>query len=171
MSHRRDKHGVLCMSAQRFIKTIIDEYKQHFGEIPKEVSSPIEHGTHPELDTSEFVGSVGIRRHQSIVGSLQWAVTIGRFDIAPAVYTLSAVNTLSAFRAALRKGQLEVAKRVVGYLYKMIHAHISVRVNCTNYSDIPKPNYNWIESTYGKVKEVIPKDAPKAYGPLLVYTV
>ena len=48
---------------------------------------------------------------------------------------------------------------------------MSVRVDCPDYSDVPSPNYDWMESIYGKVKEVIPKDAPNAYGPKLDMTV
>ena len=164
MSFYRDDHGVLCMSPKRFINKVVDEYIQHFGCKPKEYSSPILGGSHPELDTSEYLDPAGIERYQSLVGSLQWAVTIGRIDIAPAVMTLS------AFRAAPRRGHLECAKRAVGYLYKMRHGVIRVRTDKPDYSDIPKPAHDWLNSIYGNVKEVIPSDAPVPLGEPITLT-
>jgi hypothetical protein len=85
-----------------------------FGEPPKHnVSSPLEKGDHPELDTSEFLDKMGIKTSQSMIGALQWMVTIGRFDI------LTAVTTMSSFRAAPRVGHLERLKKIYGFLSKM----------------------------------------------------
>jgi len=164
VTYARDSDGVLYMSPKRFLEKIFDEYEQHFGEKPKEYSSPILGGSHPELDTSELLDSTGIQQYQSIVGSLQWAVTIGRSDIAPAVMTLS------SFRAAPRKGHLECAKRVVGYLSKMRHAAVRIRVGRPDFSEIPIPAHDWMESIYGKVEEVIPENAPEPLGPTVVLT-
>jgi len=33
------------------------------------------------LDTSEFLNEEGIQIYQSLVGAMQWAITIGRFDV------------------------------------------------------------------------------------------
>jgi hypothetical protein len=86
-----------------------------FGSKPKtNVSSPLEKGDHADIDTSEFLDAVGIQQYQSlIVGQLQWAISLGRFDIT------TAIMTLSSFRAAPHVGHLERTKRVCGYLLKM----------------------------------------------------
>ena len=52
-------------------------------------SSPLEKGDHPELDTSELLDPTGVQQYQSLIGSLQWAISLGRFDIATAVMTMS----------------------------------------------------------------------------------
>jgi hypothetical protein len=55
----------------------------------------------PETDMSDFLHPDGVQQYQSLIGAMQWAVSIGRFDIT------TAVMTLSGFRAAPRKGHLE----------------------------------------------------------------
>jgi hypothetical protein len=66
-----------------------------FGEPPiQNVSSPLEKGDHPELDTSEYFDEIAIKTYPSMIGALQWMVTIGRLDI------LTAVMSMSSFRAA-----------------------------------------------------------------------
>ena len=71
--------------------------------------------------------------------------------------------TLSSFRVAPRRGHLERVKRIYGYLSKMKHAVIRIRVEEPDLSHVPIPEYDWEKSVYGKVKELIPTDAPKAY--------
>jgi hypothetical protein len=45
-----------------------------------------------------------------LVGAMQWAISIGRWDIQ------SAVMTLSSFRAQPRQGHLDQIKRIHGFL-------------------------------------------------------
>ena len=93
---------------------MVDAYERMFGSKPKlTYASPIEKGDHPELDTSELLDMDGIRKYQSMIGALQWVVTIGRYDV------MTAVMTMSGFRVAPRHGHLERLKRIYGYLAKM----------------------------------------------------
>jgi hypothetical protein len=41
------------------------------------VTSPLEKEDHPDLDTSELYSMDQIAQYQSIIGALQWIVTIG----------------------------------------------------------------------------------------------
>ena len=54
----------------------------------------------------------GIQKYQLLIGMAQWAVTIGRLDIA------FAVLSLSRFSAAPRAHHLELALHLFGYLKK-----------------------------------------------------
>ena len=147
------------MSSAKYVEKMIGTYEKYFGEKPKQnVTSPLEKGDHPELDTSDFLDSQGISIYQSLIGALQWAVSIGRFDIH------TAVMTLSGFRVAPRRGHLDRAKRVYSYLSKMKHAAIRIRTEEPDYSDIPKFDYDWSQTIYGNVKECKPLDAPKPLG-------
>jgi hypothetical protein len=83
---------------------------------------------------------------------MQWAVLIGRLDIA------TAVMSLSSFRTMLRRGHLKRAKQIYGYLQKMKEARIRVLTNEPDYSDYQDPEYNWSSSVYGDVKEIIHTD-------------
>jgi hypothetical protein len=56
----------------------------HLDKFP----SPIAKGDNPELDTSELLDSKGIEMYHSMIGALQWVVTIGRLDITIAVMTM-----------------------------------------------------------------------------------
>ena len=50
----------------------------------------IENGEiHPGLDASELLDDNEITVYQSLIGALQWAVSIGRFDIHTSVMTMS----------------------------------------------------------------------------------
>ena len=139
---------------------MIDNYERLFGQKPpqRNVNSPLPKGDHPEMDTSEFLEAEDIVKYQSLIGSLQWAIALGRFDI------MTAVMSLSSFRVAPRQGHLERAKLIVGYLAKMKHACIRFRTEEPDFSAIPIPEYDWMYSVYGDVKEEIPDDIPEPLG-------
>jgi hypothetical protein len=61
----------------------------------------LESNDHPEIDSSEFLDEEDIQKYQSLIGAMQWAISIGRFDIAVNVMTMS------SFRASPRHGHLE----------------------------------------------------------------
>ena len=72
--------------------------------------------------------------------------------------------TLSSFRTAPRRGHLDRAKRIYGYLAKMKHAVIRIRTEEPDYSDLPSQYYDWFYSVYGDVKEILTTDAPVPKG-------
>jgi hypothetical protein len=115
----------------------------------------LDRGDHPELDTSELCNEEQISQYQSMIGSLQWIVTIRRFDIH------TAVMTMSGFCIAPRIGHLKRLHCIYGYLSKMRFTSIRVRTEEPDFSDISDPNYNCTYTVYGKVKELLPKDAPE----------
>jgi hypothetical protein len=64
-----------------------------FGEKPStKVHSPLT--IRPESDTSELLDQTGVQQYQWLIGSLQWAILLGRFDIATAVMSLYQVSGL-----------------------------------------------------------------------------
>ena len=73
----RDDEGVLSYAPRKYIEKIIDAYVRMFGSKPKQYTSPLEKGNHPELDSSELLDIEGIKMYQSLIGSLQWTVQIG----------------------------------------------------------------------------------------------
>jgi hypothetical protein len=90
------------ISAKHYIDKMIDTYVQLYGEKPRKASSPLEQNDHPEMDETQ--------QFQSLIGAMQWAVSIGRLDIA------TALMSLSSFRTMPRRGHLERAKQIYGYL-------------------------------------------------------
>jgi hypothetical protein len=159
----RDKDGVLVMDASQYIDRMATEYERMFGCKPHtRVTSPLERNDHPETDDSELLDEDGIQRYQSIIGSLQWAVSIGRFDIT------TAVMTMSGFRSAPRKGHLERAKRIVCYLFRFKSAQLRYRTHEPDLSDVNQPTFDWADSIYGTVREEVPRDIPRPLGKAVV---
>ena len=153
-----DEDGTMAYAPRKYIKKLINDYESMFGSKPRHYTSPLESGDHPEMDTSEELGNTDTKRYQSMIGSLQWAVSLGRFDIA------TAVMTLSSFRASPRLGHLKRVQRVYGYLSKFNDSAIRIRTKQPDYSNIDVVEYNWAQSIYGNVKELQPKDAPEPLG-------
>ena len=156
----RDPDGTLAWGAKSYIKRMLDNYKTMFGELPKPYSAPLVTGDAPELDTSMELDADGIKKYQSLIGALQWCVTLGRFDIA------CALMTLSRFRVNPRVGHMERAKHICGYLRKMDDAAIRIRTGIPhNEESYTPPNHDWMYSVYDPAtEEVDPMDPqPKGY--------
>jgi hypothetical protein len=154
----RDSDGTLCCGPRKYIAKLIGQYENMFGSPPREYTSPLEKGDHPEIDQSDELDIEGIKRYQTMIGCLQWAVSLGRFDIQ------TAVMTMSRFRVAPQKGHLDRLKRMYGYLKKFATGAIRIRVEQPNFDDLPSQDFDWCYSVYGNVKEVLPKDLPRPLG-------
>ncbi|MGH7974495.1 MAG: hypothetical protein ACREBR_03120 [bacterium] len=111
MDFKRGEDGVLGLGSETYIKKILDSFLEQFGDKPhKNVTTPLDPSVRPELDLTEEVGHAGILLYQSLIGQLQWVVTLGRLDI------YCAVMTMSKFRVAPRQGHLDALKRIYAYL-------------------------------------------------------
>jgi hypothetical protein len=155
----RDEDGTLAWGAQTYIKKMLSNYSKLFDQPPKEFSSPIQEGDHPELDTTTELDLDGIRMYQSLIGALQWAVTLGRFDI------LMGVATMSSFRIAPRKGHLERLQRMYGYLKRNPDGAIRFRTGIPDHESRDTPKiYDWMSTVYGDHKEELPPNMPEPKG-------
>jgi hypothetical protein len=130
-----------------------------FGKKPKVYVSPLEPGDHPtKLDKSDLLHIEGIKQYLLIIGLVQWAVQLGRLDVA------TATMTLSSFQAAPCKGHLEQAEHIVGYLVKNRNALVRVPTDMPDYSALEKPTLNWSQSPYLGAHEIIDPDTPPPLG-------
>ena len=109
-TYKKDPDGTLAADPRRYVNKIFESYEMMFNEKPRKSRPPLEGGDHPELDTSELCHDHQTKQFQTLIGQLQWFISLGRFDIT--VHVMS----LSRFRAQPRKGHLDRAKRIVGYL-------------------------------------------------------
>jgi hypothetical protein len=137
---------------------MIEQFGKMFGTKTREYTSPLEKGDHLVFDTSKELNEDGIKMYQSMIGCLQWAISLGRFDIH------TATMTMSRFGAAPRKGHLERLKRMYGYLKKFGSAAIRVRTEEPDFSELPDQEFDWCQTVYGNVNEEIPKDIPPPMG-------
>ena len=93
-----DPDGTFVSQPKKYIDKLADTYKRLFNEDPpKGYKTPLDKNDHPELDTSEILEGDMAAKYLTMVGQLQWLVTLGRFDIH------AQVATISRFRAALDK--------------------------------------------------------------------
>lgn len=160
----KDPDNTLCFGPKKYIEKMLQNYEHLFKEKPKEYSSPLEKNDHPELDMSEYLNSTNIKIYQSLIGAIQWVVSLGRFDVH------TAVMTMSHFRIAPKEGHLSRLKRIYGYLSKFKEGVIRVRIDEPDFSNIPDFEHDWASSVYGDVEELIPADIPEPLGKPVVLT-
>jgi hypothetical protein len=100
------------LSATTYIRNSIEKFERMFGGPFRESKFPMLEGSHPESDTSDLLTGEMATWYRAIIGSLNWSVILGRFDV------MYATNTLARFSMAPRLGHLEASKRILGYLKK-----------------------------------------------------
>ena len=108
-----------------------------FKEKPRKSRPPLEGGDHPELDTSELCDDHQTKQFQTLIGQLQWLISLGRFDIA---------------------------KRIVGYLLFLPDGAIRFRTGEPDFSSLKDQEYDWTRSVYSGACEQLPHDIPKPLG-------
>ena len=121
---------------------------------------------HPELDKTPHLTSEETVIYRSIIGSLNWTITLGRFNI------YYATNTLSRFMQAPRSGHLAAAERILGYLKTYYKGRI---IYDTSYLQhdlfIPEEEHlNWKEF-YPDAEEQITPNTPEPKGKKVRVTV
>jgi len=141
----------------------MDAYECLFGEKPMGYSSPLEKGDHPELIMSPKLNEDGCALYMSLVGQRQWLISLGCFDIA------CAIMTMSHFRAALRKGLMKRMKLIYGYVKQYPKGAIHVRLVLPNYSDLPLEKFE-LTSIHRNIVEELPSDMPMPQGKLVLTT-
>ena len=157
-TYKKDPDGTLAADPRRYVNKILESYERMFKEKPRKSRPPLEGGDHPELDTSELCDEHQTKQFQTLIGQLQWLISLGRFDIA--VHVMS----LSRFRPQPRKGHLDRAKRIVGYLLFLPDGAIRFRTGEPDFSSLKDQEYDWTRSVYSGACEQIPHDIPKPLG-------
>ena len=103
-------------------------------------------------------------KYLTMVGQLQWLVTLGRFDIH------AQVATMSRFRAAPRQGHIDRLKRIYSYAIRTKDYVIRFRTEQPDYSFLPDQNFDWTYSVDGNVHEILPDDMPDPLGEAVTTT-
>ena len=81
-------------------------WEHRFGSKPK-ITSPLVKGDHPEIDALAFLDEKGIQQYQSLIGQLQWAISLGRFDISVVVMTMSTFRSAPREESSVYSGERE----------------------------------------------------------------
>ena len=104
-----DSGETLSIRATTFIHGLAEKVESLMGKF-RHYSTPMDSAYHPEIDNSSLLVGDEIGMYRMLVGSLQWAVTLCRFDVA------YATNTLARYTSMPREGHLKAAHRAVAYL-------------------------------------------------------
>jgi hypothetical protein len=153
-----DPNGTLAWGAKTHWKRIINQCESIFGAPPKEWTSPVDKDNHPELDTTEEAGPEDIKHCQSLIGSFQWAISLGRYDI------YCATMSMGRFRAAPKVGHLNRLNRICGHLKKHPEGAIRFRTKIPDCSHLDHLTCDWACSVHGDSKEEVPHDMPTPRG-------
>ena len=147
-------------SAKTYIQNCIPKLAAMCGkETFKMYNTPFDENYHSELDESDLCDVEGISKFKSLIGSANWIITLGRFDIA------YAVSTLSRYSMAPRLGHFTAMERVFGYLRKHYAGHIVIDHQVAPIREKAQFNLgmDWIEF-YPDATEDLPYDMPKPAG-------
>jgi hypothetical protein len=120
------------------------------------ITSPLVKGDHPEIDDSAFLEEEGRQKYKSLIGQPQWAISLGRFNIAVVIMTMMSVTDLHQEREIL----IESSE----YLSMMRYSAIQICTEEPHSSDIPRTEYDWEFSVYRGAREELLEDAPEPLG-------
>ena len=70
----QDPDGTMVSQPKKYVRLFDTEPS-------KGLETPLEKNDHPELDTSDILEGQQVNHDLTMVGQLQWLITLGRFDI------------------------------------------------------------------------------------------
>jgi len=91
------------LGAKTYIKSVCDRIEKLLETTLKNTDAPLDASDHPEMDDTDLLIPSKIPIYQMMTGYLEWAVTLGRYDIQ------YATNTLARFGQKPRDGHLKRA--------------------------------------------------------------
>ena len=152
-------------SAETYLDNVLPKISNMLGIHYKKRHTPFDEKYHAELDETPLVSVERISLYRSLIGSGNWILTLGRFDIA---YSLS---TLARYNNAPREGHFNAVIRVFEYLNTHKNGEIVID---TSEAPVRKTTslsrgFNWSEF-YPDVKEQIPEDMPNPQGKMASIT-
>ena len=160
-----DPDGTFGSQCRKYIDKLADTYKRLFNEDPpKGCKTPLGKNGHQVLDTSEILEGDMAANYLTMVGQLQWLVTLGRFDIH------AQVATMSRFRASPRQGHMDRLERIYSYAIRTKDYTLRFRMEEADYSFLPDQDFDWKYSVYGYVNEILPDDMPDLLGEAVTTT-
>ena len=103
-------------------------------------------------------------KYVTMVGQLQWLVTLGRFDLH------AQVATMARFRAAPSQGHMDRLKRIYAHATRTEDYAFRFRTDQPDYSFLPEQDFDRTYYVYGNVQEILPDDMPDPLGKAVITT-
>jgi hypothetical protein len=148
----------LALGAKTYAKNVVEKFERVLGAIIPEAKSPMSAEYHPEMDETPLLGPAGVSLYRGLIGSANWMITLGRFDIA------YATSAMARFSTCPREGHVSAVKRIFGYVKKFPHAQILVDTNFHVPKIVSPPvDYDWQEF-YPDASEELPPGMPEPKG-------
>ena len=156
-----------ALTAETYIKNVVPKLEKMVGKtISHRWKTPFSEDYHAELDETEFCSIEEGSKYRSLIGSANWVVTLGRYDIA------FATATLARYCMPPRKGHYEAAQRIMGYLRNFPKGKIFIDPESCTVREQAEPMRpeDWDEF-YPDAEEEIPHDVPEPYGRICTISV
>ena len=103
------------MSAQEYLEKALPIVEQRQGPLRvNKALTPLPPGYHPELDESTFLSPDDVELYQSYIGTLRWAVELGRIDLC------FSISLMARFAMCPHEGHMENLIHVFAYIKKHI---------------------------------------------------
>jgi hypothetical protein len=147
------------INAKQYIRESIRQIEKGLGIQIREEKTPMKTNDHPEEDESPILDNDMHREYQSLIGMLQWAVSLCRIDIC------YAVSSMSRFCSCPREGHFSRLLRIWGYLKK--YPGRSLRISDKSYqteSETLDINFMDFSEQYLYANEEIDKRFPRPLG-------
>jgi hypothetical protein len=160
-------HECWAMSSDKYcaamVKNVEDVLQKKGLRLPSKCTTPLQSGYKPELDCTGELKAEGLQWYQEMIGSLRWAIELGRVDI------LLEVSIMSKHLAMPREGHLEQVLHIMGYIKQ--HKKLRLMFDC-GYPKVDErwfKEYDWFDF-YRDAKEAIPPNMPEARGHSVIIT-
>ena len=161
------KEGITqAFSAETHISNLFPKMAKMLNiEQFQKCNTPMDANCHPELDTTDFVDIAAVSQCKSMLGSLNWVNTLGRFGIA------HALNTMSRCTMASRIGHFKAMKRIFGHLRTHQDGRILLDTGDAPIREtaVVSTGHNWAEF-HPDAREDIPVNVPSPKGNLAMLT-
>ena len=149
-----EKGETTTWSAKTYLKNVCDKIEQLIGPL-RCYAHPMDPEYRPELDETPLLALDDVSKYRMLVGSGQWVILLGRFDV------MHAVVSLSRYNAAPREGHFKAMMRVFGYLKGYIKGKIIFDTNHMNIEDAKFVDSALWTEMYPGAEEELPVDLPE----------
>ena len=158
-----NEYGDQCwaMSSDKYCEALVNNVEEVLKKkglkLPTKCFLPMMQSYKPELDCTDELDATSTTWFQELIGSLRWAIELGRVDI------LLETSLLSQHMALPREGHLEQLLHIIGYLkshkkFRLLYDSCQPKVNENSFQ-----KYDW-HDFYREAKEAIPPNMPEARG-------
>lgn len=157
---RYDKNGhkTWYLSAEDYLSKALPVVEEHYGSLNKfKADTPLPPNYHPEDDQSPFLKDDEISLYQSFIGTLRWAVELGRIELT------FGVSLMSRFATAPRTDHMQKLIWMFSYIKRHLDSKLVFDAFTRDWSHISFLKHDWSDF-YPDAYEPIPPNAPTPRG-------